>query len=186
MFPIFYKGAGPGTHWHVTNAMQAGFSCANGTVPPGPNMVTSHIAFFSHPSSYISLTTSYAVARQYGLQGPAGVASQAAPGYVYQIDLNQAPGDPVSFALVNPLDELRKLDPVLVHEHSGDQDLILGLAAARLNAILNTGVPHPGGQLYMPTLSNPLRALVFAIRDAEMLVHGVIPRACVVHRHSVY
>jgi hypothetical protein len=117
-FPALFKGAAPGTYWHLNDARLSGFMAA-ATRPHTTNAVLGHITHYSHPSPYLSLSFSFAVARSYALVGPAGPASATNPGYVYEIDLSIVPGCP------RPLDTLLEIAKAgHAHEHNGGQDLM--------------------------------------------------------------
>jgi hypothetical protein len=183
--PTLYKGAGPGTHWHINDACVQGFVCARRR-PPTANAVVTHITNYSHPSPYLSFSTSYAVARQYALSGPGGIASAANPGYVYEVDLAACTGGHSTFNAVifNPVQELANLG--ISHEHNGDQALIVGVASGSPHdPVFAASIPQAGGGMTLPTVTKELRALVYSLRDAEVLITRV-PPACVVIRHNVY
>ncbi len=162
--PLFYKGAGPGTHWHLNDARLSGFTAAATSIA-NRNTVIRHIAAYSHPSPLISVSSSFAVARQYALTGPAGIASGAAPGYVYEIDLTVA-----KQKVIDPLFVIVKSS--LSHIHTGDQGLIVALS----QALALVPCLHPGGRMLTPSVPPELRALVSALRDGEVLA-PVIPSA---------
>jgi len=177
--PTLYKGAGPGTHWHVNDPRLSGFTV--GAMANTANRVIGHITNYSFPSAYLSFSTSYAIARSYALTGPVGVASSAGPGYVYEIDLSAIATAP---ALVNPISIISGAASLAgAHEHNGAGTLIAEIAV---------GLPTPslahqcGGLMLTPSVSAELRALIFAIRDAEVLISGSVLAGAVVNRHSVY
>ena len=179
-FPALFKGAAPGTHWHANDARLSGFTAA-ATRPHTTNAVLGHITHYSHPSPYISFSFSFAVARGYALDGPTSTADATNPGYVYEVDLSIVANLPSP-----PLDTLLEIARAgHVHEHNGGQDLLLGIADPGSGAALTTAVPLPGGRTATPTVSQALRALVFAARDAEVLL-TLVPAGCVIQRHSVY
>lgn len=159
----------------MNDARVSGFTAA--AMGVNRNAVVRHIVAYSHPSPLVSLSSSFAVAREYAISGPAGLATPATPGYVYEIDLS----------LVTP--NLRVLDPIrqiaragLSHMHSGNQSLILAVAQNLAFAPSH----HSGGKVLPPTVPQELRALVYALRDAEVLAPAV-PSACIsVTRHNVY
>jgi hypothetical protein len=164
-------------------------------VAPGnrnANSVVRHITSFSHPSPYASFTASYAVACVYAAAGPGGVASAGAPGYVYEIDLDA--GDLAQLILVDPVGQIAANPPLghhpLVTHHDGEQGLILGIASpSHLPDVLVTTPRRPGPPRAdpAPAIAHPeLRAVVFALRDAEVLVGGHIPEAFVSNRYDVY
>ncbi|WP_348751651.1 hypothetical protein [uncultured Aquincola sp.] len=176
---VLYKGAGPGSHWHVHDARLTGFS-PSATAPPTPAGVVRHIAQGSLVSPYISFTTSFAVARQYALVGVGGVASSASPGYVYEVDVSQMG---VPFTFVNPLERLiAGSNGRYCHEHNGTGALLAEIAAGMLSW---SAAMQSGMQYVTPTVTPELRALVFAVRDAEVLSDRSVPAAAIFRRHNV-
>jgi hypothetical protein len=184
----FYKGAGPGTYWWLTDPRTAGgFVCPPGR-PASAEAVVSHITVSSHPSPYLSFTAPFAVAAEYAQIGPRGPATSTMPGYVYEIDTSI-----ISLPLVDPVAEISSAHSVtgvghLPTHHDGGSELILGIAAPSIHGPALAAHPRrPGTSLARPATVTPeLNALVFALRDAEVLVHGALPPACVVHRHDVW
>lgn len=188
---VFYKGAGPGTHWWTTDARITGFTV--GAAVAGAAGVIRHITQASHPSPYLSLTASYDVAVDYALMGPVGVATSAVPGYVYEVDLARLPSShPV--VVMEPVKEIASsLPPVgtvsrLAIHHDGPQNLILGIASRSLHGGLLAAPPRrPGTSAPRPpVIDRELEAIVFALRDAEDLLFGSLPAASIVDRHDVY
>jgi hypothetical protein len=171
-----YKGAAPGTQWWTVNAQLTGFTSA-AAAAPSPAAVVTHISNYSHPSPYISFSTSFAVAASYAKLGPGGAATAANPGFVYEIDTLQSP-----CILLDPVELISGC--WLGHGHNGDPNLILGVSSPAHGAILTRPILHAGGQLYGPTVSSELRALIFAIRDGEVFAEK-IAKNCVVNRHPV-
>jgi hypothetical protein len=177
--PTFFKGAAPRTHWYDDDARLSGFTvaAANRSVPA----IVRHITSYSHPSPYLSLSASFAVARAYAL-GPAGIGPH---GYVYEIDIV----DEKDVALIHPISEIiQSCSAAGLHFHDGEVDLIQGIAAhgsAKFKHIL-TAAPHrrPGAASFPPTVTRELQALVTALRDAEVLATA-IPHGCIVTRHPV-
>lgn len=178
---ILFKGAGPGTHWALNDARLTGF-VAQGGQPHAVGTVMNHVRGRSHPSPYLSTSTSYAVARTYAEDGPGGPASATNPGYVYEVD--------TSLATVQIVDPLRAVvmgsanGPV--HAHDGGQDLILGIARPMLHgSVLAKPPARLGNLVHAPTISPQLHCVVFVIRDGEVLIRGTIPTACITARHSI-
>lgn len=185
---VLYKGAGPGSHWWNNNAQLTGFTVA-AAIWNASRMVR-HITAFSHPSPYLSFSASFAVAREYALDGPAGAASQAQPGTVYEIDTALCPAQ---LPLVDPANAILTANPALgvgnlPTHHDGGQDLILDIASPALHAtVLTTPPPRLGNALPAgPAIQRELQAVVFALRDAEVLIAGNVPANCIVGVHSVY
>lgn len=181
-----YKGAGPGTHWWTTDARTAGgFFCPPGR-PPSASAVASHITVGSHPSPYLSFTTSFAIALEYALSGPGGAATSTTPGYVYVLDTTLSP-----LTLVDPVHEIAMGHQVAGRwstEHDGGPDLVLGIAAPGLHPSALTGAPRRrGGSLSRPpSVTTELNALIFSLRDAEVLISGTVPPSCLVGRDPVW
>jgi len=134
----------------------------------------------------VSFSTSYAVAWDYALRGITGPASKANPGYVYVLDTSISP-----LQVVDPVLEVaqgQKAAKKWSTDHDGGPDLILGIAASSFHpAILTTNPKRRGASLARaPSITTELNALVFALRDAEILVTGGIPPACIVDRDDVW
>ena len=174
--PILYKGAGPGTHWHINDPRLGGF--ITGAMPATPNAVVRHITNYSFPSAYLSFSTSFAIARSYALTGPGGLATTTSPGFVYEIDLSAITAAP---ALVDPVHSVSS-NGMFAHNHNGAGALIAEVA---LGATAFAQAHQCGGGMLTPAVSGHLRALIFAIRDAEVLIGGNVLAGAVVNRHSV-
>jgi hypothetical protein len=177
-----FKGAGPGTHWHKNDARILGFaSAARGLTR---NAIVTHITAYSNPSAALSVSSSFAIARRYALSGPAGPATGAAPGYVYEIDLT---GVAMPGKLVDPVQQISSSHTAAgAHQHNGDQTLLAEIASGNSSVNPFTNAMQLGGRMAAPAVSAELMALIFAIRDAEILVYGSIPHAAVVNRHDVW
>jgi len=191
---LLYKGAGPGTHWSIHDPAKAGgFPTARGVA--NLHSLVRHIVNYSWPSQHTSFSASYAVACDYALLGLSGRATKAAPGVVYEIDTTLAPG----LVLVDPAREILKGNPKLPRyqqtHHDGGQNLIIGIAGGIPTVLAATprrptppSVPAgpESGTGGPPVVNLALRALVFAIRDAEVLARRRVPRTCIVNRYLVY
>ncbi len=188
--PIFYRGAGPGTYWALNDARLCGFTSQAPGMPPSADRLIQHIARGTVFSPYISLTRSFAVARDYALSGPfTMVASSTEPGFVYEIELN----DPLPRGLdvIDPVREVANntLGPLaqFSYHHDGPKTFLLGVIDPKLyrrkttiQAPPATGTPRP------PNLSLELEAMVRAVRDSELLAVGTIPGIAVVNRYPVH
>jgi hypothetical protein len=118
---------------------------------------------------------------------------------VYEVDLNIAP-ERASF--VDPALEILRGNPELGSpgrvptHHDGAQDLIVGIADPRWAEVLVAPPRRPTTPLVAagpaaarggPPVVNPeLRALIFAIRDAEVLANIKLPASCITNRYPVY
>jgi hypothetical protein len=177
-----FKGAGPGTHWHTHNACEQGFlgSARDSTL----NAIVTHITAYSNPSPYLSMSTSYAIARRYALLGLTVPISESAPGYVYEIDLSAIRS---AVTLVDPVKDIASgHQSTGAHDHNGDQNLLAEIARGSGGATPFTVAHQLGGRVAVPAVNPQLTALIFAIRDAEILVYGAVPKSAVVRRHPVW
>jgi hypothetical protein len=189
--PSFYRGAGVGTYWHQNDARLNGFLPHHATVGAGASRVLGHIARGTAASPYVSLTRSYAVARQYALSGLLPPLA-ADPAYVYEVEIDEHDG--AGTRLVDPVVEIAKYlgSPydARTYHHDGDLKFILGIAES-VNCVhhLHQPVlfPPPGeGTPRTPLLHIELEALVRALRDAEVLALGAIAASQVKRRIDVY
>lgn len=184
--PLLYKGVAPGTHWYakgdLTHPSSPGFVTGGGGAA-NRNAVITHVAGSSHPSLFLSCSLSFAVARNYAMVGANAIASQASPGWVYVISLdNCRPAGLPTPHVYNPVELLSK--GAYVHAHTGDQDHVRDWT--KVPAPMPRSCSQMGGYVHTPAASVELRALLFAIRDAELLVAGQIPSAALVRREAVY
>lgn len=105
--PIFYRGAGLGTYWHMNDARITGFTPHYPGAGQGISRVRHHIARGTTASPYVSLTRSFGVAWGYAMAGKK-LPSVAKPAYVYEIEIDENDGlgtrllDPVT-AIANDL-----------------------------------------------------------------------------------
>lgn len=181
LLPTLYKGAGPGTYWHTHDPRMG-----QGFLPPLSqaatlNAIVDHISLGSQKSPCTSFSTSYAVALSYALSGPGGVASPTNPGYVYVIDLGQLLAS-MQPTMVDPVIEIaRQAAGGLAHRHNGEQGLLAEIAESRP---LTSPRKRHGGTTNA-SVSQELHALAWAIRDAEVLLHGQLNPTAIA-RDSVY
>ena len=105
----------------------------------------------------------------------------ANPGFVYEIDLSSMATFP---PLRDPIEQISKgFNGSFAHSHNGSGSLIAEIAQG---ATVFSQAQQSGGGMLAPAVSSQLRALIFAIRDAEILVEGQIPSGAVVKRHDVF
>ncbi|MBK6854881.1 MAG: hypothetical protein IPG93_25735 [Burkholderiales bacterium] len=141
-----------------------------------------HIGHYSFPSAFLSFSMSFAVARAYALTGPGGLATAGAPGFVYTVDLSQIA---TAIVLTDPIQGIRSgVSGAFAHDHNGGPAL-MGEVARGSGAYSAAHQPG-GGALETPAVSLALKALIYAIRDAEVLIAATVPRAAVTHRQAVY
>lgn len=173
---IFYKGAGIGTHWHTRDSRRVGFTARSPGTNPETEVFIDHIVTNIANSPYISLTRSYAVAWHYAVFSSKQEPGPGEPAYIYEIEIDDSlphglnlldPAKEVVHILPQPLRGIMNLDYI--------EDLLGGQTPQLPN-------PEEG---FSPDVERQLIALVFAERDAEVLVHGYIPPFCVKHRFEV-
>jgi hypothetical protein len=153
-----------------------GFPMPGGTTS-GWSTIIRHIARNPVLTPYMSFTLSFPVAATYA--GPGGKVYELDP---YQCDLN-------GVQFLDPIREIAVHSPNLAHSHNGTLDLVPAIMVpAHFPQVLVTPVPLPPGSnppAPSPHVTDALRALAFAIRDAEVLARTPIPRACVAMVHNI-
>jgi hypothetical protein len=187
---LLYRGAGPGTYWHLNDARVTGFAPHSSGATPSNDFIINHIARGSTRSPYVSFTRSFGVGRAYALSGPAGYASISQPGYVYEIEVV----DDTVCTVLDPVVEIAKglgepwSSPS--YHHDGKQNFLLGIVdpANCLHHLQEHCVMPPGssGTPRAANLSRELEALVRALRDSELLVLGNIPSSFLRTRYAIY
>ena len=192
----FYKGAGVGTHWHTHDSRRVGFTARSPATNPRPEVLRDHIAKSTANSPYISLTRSYAVAWNYAMGGATDIRTLDNPSYVYEIEIDIPlpsgleifdPVKEVAKSLPNPID-LGSKGEYPLYQHNGLPDFLLGVVRPEsMSRFLVGRQPRPPGPGVPcpPNLTPELKALVNALRDAEILFHGSIPSYCVKERFEV-
>ena len=190
--PIFYRGAGIDTYWYLNNPAESGFTART----PGSTLTTTrvmhHISRGTANTPFISLTRSYAVARDYAVSNSTEIPTLSNPAYVYEIEIP----DPLprEMKIRDPVKEVAEilLPPAMgpPYQHDGSQEFLLGVVDPRnMGHFLVQQVIQPpsnGGTPRPPNLTLELETLVRALRDAEILVCGSIPATYVQNRFDVY
>ena len=165
-----------------------------GHAPRNVNAIIRHVVNYSWPSPYSSFSASFAAAAAYALVGPSGKATPDRPGWVYEIDVALALELGAQFA--DPAREILAQNPAIGGPgtiptfHDGGQDLILGVADPAHRKVLVTPPRQPGPARHVraggpPVVHNELRAVIFALRDAEVLAITHVPAACITARYPV-
>jgi hypothetical protein len=186
---LFYRSAGPGSHSHVHDAREFGFAPHFPEQIASINRLIHHITRATTTSPYISFSHSYGVARSYAVVGPRGFATPENPGYVYEIEIS----DDKECGILDPVKEIAKSlprpgqDPN--YHHDGEPTFLLGVVdPVNMQACLQIQCLFPplsAGTPRTPYLSEQLEGMVRALRDAEILVMGKVPRALVRYRYEV-
>ena len=189
----FYKGAGVGTHWHINDSREVGFEAISPTTRPTIEALITHVAKSTENSPYISLTRSYAVAWHYAVRGGTDIRTLDKRGYVYEVEIDIPL--PSGLELLDPVKEVARSLPAPIdvdseggysfYQHNGLPNFLLGVVSPEDMSHFQVGrQPRPPGPgVPCPPNSTPqLKALVHALRDAEILFHGHIPPSCVKSR----
>jgi hypothetical protein len=187
--PDFYRGAGPRSYWWKKDATKSGFQPQEPGASPSIARLIEHIGGDTSGSPYISLSRSYGVARGYALVGEGGIATSSVPGYVYVIEL--ADPLPPGFEIIDPVRAVASSLPPptdeIGYQHDGSQNFLLGVVDVDPTSrrYLTEEVRTPRGSYgtpRSPRLTRQLETLVRALRDAEILAVGNLPRGCVIRR----
>ena len=103
--PTLYRGAPIGSYWHGVDATKSGFTAQDPRVSDNVYIMMDHIQGVTTVLPYISLTSSYGVARAYAeMSVPRVAPTSINPAYVYMIDLS--PPLPSGLVLYDPLIEI--------------------------------------------------------------------------------
>ena len=172
----FYKGAGISTYWHTHDSRRVDFTARSPVTNPETEVFIDHIVTNIANSPYISLTRSYAVAWHYAVFNGKQEPGPNKPAYIYEIEID----DSLPHGL-NLLDPVKEIVHILPQPLRGIVDL------EYMEDLLGGQTPQfsNSSRRFSPNVEQQLIALVFAERDAEVLVHGYIPPFCVKHRFEV-
>ncbi len=187
-----YKGVAPGTHHHATDLRTTGIAAHSPNDNVNLQAFVQHVALGSMHSPLISLSSSYAVAAQYAAVGKRR-ARHGSPGYVYQIDVP----DPVppsievhdaALYIANELLNSNNALTILNYRHNGDREFLLSVVnPQRFGHLKSTPPIVPSGLMTSspPLLTDQLKAMVHALRDAEVMVARNVPKSWVTYRFNV-
>ncbi len=169
----FYKGAGVGTHWHSNDSRRIGITARSPEANPSTEALIHHIATGTVNSPFISLTRSYALAWHYAVFNSKIEPSEGNPAFIYELEIDES----LPHGL-NILDPVQEIVHILPQQLRGVMDLDY------MENILVGDTSNPLSD-FSSNVELQLIALVFAERDAEVLIHGYIPPFCVKHRFPV-
>jgi hypothetical protein len=190
---IFYRGAGINTYWYLNDPIEQGFVARAPRMTPTTTRQMLHIARSTVNSPFVSLTRSYAVAWHYAMVSSERVPTAEDPAYVHEIEIQEPL--PPGLHLLDPIKEVAQMLPsptssVPPYQHDGLPDFLLGVVdPGRMENFLTQYAKQPPsseGTPRPPNLTIELETLVRALRDAEILAHGIIPATCVKNRFEVY
>ena len=191
--PIFYRGAGINSYWYLNDPMAQGFVARAPGMSPTTTRQMLHIARSTVNSPFISLTRSYAVAWHYAMISSERVPTPENPAYVHEIEIQE----PLllGLQLLDPVKEVAQMLPSPTisgppYQHDGFPDFLLGIVdPGRMEDFLTQYAKQPPsseGTPRPPNLTIELETLVRALRDAEILAHGIIPATYVKNSFDVY
>ena len=152
-----------------------------------------HIARSTINSPFISMTRSYGVALHYAMLSSERDPTVDDPAYVHEIEI-QEPLSP-GLHLLDPVKEVADMlpdpaSPGPSYQHDGLPDFLIGIVDPRNmgHFLRQLSLQPPGseGTPRTPNLTIELETLVRALRDAEILAHGIIPATCVKNSFNVY
>ena len=191
---IFYRGAGIGTYWHLNNPLERGFIARSPGMESTTTRLMDHIARSTVNSPFISVTRSYGVAWHYAMSSSTRPPTSSQPAYVHEIEIQEPL--PLGLKLLDPVKEVVQTltlptEPGLPpYQHDGLPSFLIGivdpgnmghfLAQRAMQPPTSEGTPRT------PNLTIELETLVRALRDSEILVHGIIPATCVKNSFDVY
>lgn len=189
--PIFYRGAGVGTYWHMNDARISGFTPHHPGAGQGISRVLQHIARGTTVSPYVSLTRSYGVAWGYAVAGRS-LPTADDHAYVYEVEIEEHDG--LGTRLLDPIQaiasELGSPYETRTYHHDGDNSFLLGLVdPVKHRSILRQDVrfaPPGQGTYRSPLLHIELEALVRALRDSEILAFGAVAASQIRRRIEVH
>jgi hypothetical protein len=190
---LLYRGAAPGSYWEINDARQTGFTvrgALRSNQPPDLSAMVTHISGTTKFSPFVSLSRSLLVAQDYCRIGGEDALSQARPGHIYTIDTTlMALGNLIDPVYLLIAEEQRIDDRTLANlTHRGPQELLGWVAnnIATLNALLPSWSARYPRDFNVQTIavSESFKALVWALRDSELLAYGGIPASAIVGRDS--
>lgn len=192
--PFFYRGAPVGSYWHGKDARLQGFTPQSPHILSTVNRMVQHIAQGTAASPFVSLTRSYAVAWAYAVLFSRTPATAVNPAYVYEVEINDPA--PPGLSLLDPVNEISTAlsDPLngCPYHHDGLPQFLLGVVdPSRMRHHLRQLPPCPplagaATRSHPASLSDELKTLVNALRDAELLALGTIPAPLVTNRFNVF
>ena len=187
MVTLLYKGVGVGTYHHPYDLRARGITPRNPAASFNIIAVLQHVARGTTTSPCISLTKSFGVAKDYAVNSGFAAPTPTTPAYVYEIQVpNEALLpiiDPVAFIASNHSNPL--ISPS--YHHDGDQGFLGNVAYPSLHpgGAIAPRPPGMGGATSAPILSIELETIVYALRDAEILVSGNIPSSWITYRYDI-
>ena len=188
----FYKGVGVGTFLHPHDLRISGITPAKPTANFDLAAVTQHVSRGVIMSPCISVTRSYAVAEDYARNAATSPPTRVAPAYVYVIDVPDPVRTRITMCDLSNMLRLAIgiLPPVLLYHHNGSRRFLLALVDPILHQPLLTTPPvrppgMTGGAPARPSVTPELETMVCALRDAEALVIGSVPRQWIIERFDI-
>ncbi|HTV49189.1 MAG TPA: hypothetical protein VMG59_12175 [Phycisphaerae bacterium] len=188
---IFYRGAGIGTWWHKHGPGPKGWKAHSPYMEASETRLMNHIAEGSTASPFISLTRSYGVALNYARNSGLSRPNRRRRAFVWEIELEEPLPD--GLRLHDPVKRIANHVPhplaTIPYQHNGAPTCLIGLIDITQEKLLAQICPVPPNSnppYGPPNISLGLKTLIFALRDAEVLATGVIPKECVRRRYDVF
>lgn len=181
--PRFFKGVG-GVAATAFNPYSVGFRAWQAGLAVSPVMMVRHILKMTRVSPFVSLTKSYEIAHDYAVVAAAAATPPQTVAYVYELNLSDK-----DVEIFDPILEIVKEYSLLTmpstYHHDGGTDFVKGLVSDDIS-IIGKSKKLPGNVLGSPAvLTDELRAISYALRDAELLVKDSVPGRFIVAQHIV-
>jgi len=133
------------------------------------------------------------VAWRYAMVSSERVPTPEDPAHIHEIEIQGSL--PPGLHLLDPVKEVAQMLPAPTspgppYQHDGLPDFLLGVVdPGNMGHFLTQHAMQPSsseGTPRSPNLTIELETLVRALRDAEILAHGIIPAICVINSFDVY
>jgi hypothetical protein len=188
----FYKGVGVGTFLHATDLRTTGIAPARPTLSFSLSAAMLHVSSGVVMSPCISVTRSYAVAEDYARYAGLTAPTLAKPAHVYVIEIPDplptgiAIHDPVEYVASHNRNPLASPS----YHHNGDAKFLLAVVdpASHLGRLTTPPARPPGmagGVPSGPIVTSELHTMVNSLRDAEILIVGIVHPAWVIQRFDI-
>lgn len=187
MSGLYFKGVGVGTYLHSKDLFRHGIAPKEHRARRGADIVEHVVRFGGTP--LVSLTRSFGVACDYAKNYSLYPPTATNPGVVYEVVIP----DPAPVPIIDPVQALAStsqgLASLATYHHDGDQRVIEYL----LDPIKKAMGPYPISPQRPPavgavpaTIPLELNAMVYALRDAEILVEGKIDKSWIKAIHLIF
>ena len=187
MSGLYFKGVGIGTYLHTKDLFKHGITPKEQRACEVHDVV-GHIAKCAD-TPLISLTRSFGVARDYASNYALYPPTAKNPGMVYEIVIPH----PAPVTIIDPVQAIASMQQSLLsfakYHHDGDQSVVEYL----LDPLRRATGPFPMSPQRPPAVTSlparvplELKAIVYALRDAEILVEGKIDQSWIKAMHPIF